>query len=85
MRELDATNRSAIADEIEKAPLSGTAKQLERANRNIQTINGDMEEVRRSLLMPAEKRARLDALTAEKNALLKATVLDVKAGGETKR
>lgn len=80
MRELDQSGRKEIADEIEKAPLSSKAKQLERAVRNIQTINADMEETRRSVLTPAEKRIKLDALTREKNELLKATVMDVKSG-----
>lgn len=79
MRELDQIGRSEIADEIEKAPLSGKAKQLERASRNISGINADMEEVRNSILTPEEKRAKLDALIGEKNELLKATVLDVKS------
>lgn len=80
MHELDQVGRSEIADEIEKAPLSSKAKQLERASRNVSVVNADMEEVRRSHLTPAEKRSRLDALTAEKNELLKATVREVKNG-----
>lgn len=78
LRELDDTGRSEIADEIEQAPLSSKAKQLERASRNIGTINADMEAVRQSDLTPAEKRTKLDVLIAEKNILLKAIVLDVK-------
>ena len=78
MRELDQARLTGIADEIEQTPLSSKAKQLERASRNIRTINTDMEEVRRSTLTPAEKRTRLDALTREKNELLKATVMEVK-------
>lgn len=86
MRELDATNRSAIADEIEKAPLSSKGKQLERASQSVSTINADMEEVRRdTMLTPAGKRAKLDALIAEKNALLKDTVLEVKGLGDAGR
>jgi hypothetical protein len=85
MRELDQVGRSEIADEIEKAPLSSNGKQLERASRNIGTINADMEEVRRSILTPAEKRAKLDALIEEKNALLKETVLEVKGQGDAGR
>ena len=54
-------------------------KQLERASKELHGINGDMLEARRSDLTPAEKRQRLDALTIEKNALLKEVVLDVKA------
>lgn len=85
MRELDQVGRSEIADEIEKSPLSSKGKQLERASRNIGTINADMEEVRRSILTPAEKRAKLDELISEKNELLKATVLDAKGQGDAGR
>lgn len=83
MRELDQSGRSKIADEIEKAPLSSKAKQLERASRNISAINADMEEVRSRVHTetPTEKRAKLDALTVEKNELLKTTVRDVKREG----
>lgn len=79
MRTLDKMNRPEIADEIEQNPMAEMDKQLERASRNLHGINADMEQVRRSDLTPAEKRQRLDALTVEKNELLKATVLDVKA------
>ncbi len=78
MRALDKMNRPEIATEIEQRPMTGMNKQLERANKELRGINGDMLEVRRSDLTPAEKRQRLDALTVEKNDFLKATVLDVK-------
>ncbi len=80
MRELDQSGRSGIADEIENAPLSTSAKQLERAGRNVQSINAEITETLRSPLTRTEKRARLDNLFQEKNALLKETVLDVKSG-----
>ncbi len=77
LRELDDLNRSDIADQMEKtSPLAPISGQLERANRHVQAINKDMESVIRSDLTPDEKRAKLDALTAEKNELLKAAVKD---------
>lgn len=78
MKALDKMNRPDIATEIEQHPMTGMDKQLERTSKELRGINGDMLETRRSDLTPAEKRQRLDALTVEKNALLKATVLDVK-------
>lgn len=78
MRQLDKQNRPEIANEIEAKPMTLMDKQLERAAKNLHGINGDMIEARRSDLTPAEKRQRLDALTVEKNELLKATVLDVR-------
>ncbi len=77
MTALDKMNRPDIATEIEQRPMSGMYKQLERTSKELRGINGDMLETRRSDLTPEEKRQRLDALTVEKNALLKATVLDV--------
>ena len=79
LRELDKMGRPEIADQKEKNQLAGEAKPLERANKNLQGINADMKEVRRADLTPQEKRQRLDALTVERNALLKAAVEDAKA------
>lgn len=80
MRELDELGLREVADEKEKAPLSGEAKPLERAAKNLSAINNDMQAVRRDpLLSPEEKRAKLDELTVERNALLKAAILDSKA------
>lgn len=78
MKALDKMNRPDIATEIDRRPMTGMDKQLERANKELRGINGDMLEARRSDMTPAEKRQRLDALTVEKNKLLKAAVLDVK-------
>lgn len=79
MLALDKANRPEIATELEERPMTDMNKQMERASKELHGINGDMLEARRSDLTPAEKRQRLDALTIEKNALLKEVVLDVKA------
>lgn len=78
MKALDKANRPDIATEIEQRPMTGADKQLERASKELHGVNADMLEVRNSDLTPAEKRQRLDALTVEKNQLLKDVVLDVK-------
>ncbi len=84
MRELDKMGRPEIADQKEQSPLAGEAKPLERAQKNLQGINADMKEIRRAAdLTPQEKRQRLDALTVERNVLLKAAVEDAKAAQET--
>ena len=85
MRELDHLGRPDIADEKEREPLATEAKPLERAAKNLGTINKDMANVRRSDAPPAEKRQKLDALTVERNALLKAAVLDSKAAQKEKQ
>ncbi len=80
LRELDKTNRSQIADELQDNPMAREYAPLERANKNLQGINADMRQVRRdNLLTPDEKRAKLDALIVERNILLKRTVLESKA------
>ena len=48
-------------------------------------INKDALAVRRSDATPAEKRQQLDALTAERNALLKGAVLDSKGAQKVKQ
>ncbi|MBI4997046.1 MAG: hypothetical protein HZC22_09130, partial [Rhodocyclales bacterium] len=79
MRELDSLGLGAIADEKEKSPLAGEAQPLERAAKSLTGIHKDMQAIRRDLSMtPAEKRQKLDALTIERNALLKAVVLEAK-------
>jgi hypothetical protein len=78
MKELDSMDLRGMADDKEKSPLATEAKPLERAAKNLSGINRDMEQVRRSNATPAEKRAKLDALTVERNALLKAAVTDSK-------
>jgi len=78
MKELDKQGLQGIADEKEKSPLATEAKPLGRAADNLSKINADMREVRRGDSTPEEKRRRLDELTVERNALLKATVLDTK-------
>ena len=86
LRELDKMGRPEIADQKENSPLAGEAKPLERAQKNLQGINADMKEIRRAAdLTPQEKRQRLDGLTIERNALLKAAVLDAKAAQAEKR
>ena len=50
---------------------------MERAARKVQAINVDMMKVHRDkTLTPEGKRQQLDELIVEKNALLKASVLD---------
>lgn len=85
MREFDDMGLRTYADAKEESPLAGEAKPLERAAKNLSGINRDMEAVRRDgNLTPAEKRAKLDDLTVERNALLKAAVLDSKAAQKAK-
>lgn len=77
MRELDDMGLRTLADEKEQSPLATEAKPLERAQRNLAAINNDTQMVRKDrALSPAEKRQKLDALTVERNALMKAAVLD---------
>lgn len=79
MRELDEMGLRDFADIKEQSPLATEAKPLERAQKSLTGINNDMQAVRRDQsLMPAEKRQKLDALTVERNAMLKAAVTDSK-------
>jgi hypothetical protein len=80
LRELDKIGRSEVADQKETNPMAAEAKPLEHAAKNLQSINQEMRKVRRSSdYSPDEKRQRLDALTVERNDLLKRAVLDSKA------
>jgi hypothetical protein len=80
LKELDRMGRPEIADQKEQSPLAGEAKPLERANKNLQGINAELMRTRRdNSLTPGEKRQRLDTLLVERNALLKAAVMDAKA------
>jgi len=80
MRELDDRGLKGYADTKEQSPLAGEAKPLERAAKNLGAINNEMQQVRQDgNLTPRQKRERLDALTVERNALLKAAVTDSKA------
>jgi hypothetical protein len=86
LRELDKIGRPDIADEKEKSELAGEAKPLERAAKNLQAINGEMRKVRRDdSLTPAEKRERLDALTVERNDLLKRATQEAEASIKEKK
>ena len=85
LRELDRLGHPDLADEKEREPLAAEAKPLERAARSLAGINKDMLAVRRSTASPAEKRQQLDALTAERNALLKGAVLDSKGAQKVKQ
>jgi len=85
LRELDRLGQKDIADAKELSPMASEAKPLERAAKNLSEINAKMRMVRRGDATPAEKRRRLDELTVERNALLKATVRDAQRaqqGGE---
>lgn len=84
MKELDDLGLRTFADDKEASPLAGEAKPLERAAKNLGVINKDAEQVRRSDATPAEKRQKLDALTIERNALLKAAVTESKAAQKAK-
>lgn len=86
LRELDKLGRSDLADQKERNPLTGEAKPLERASKTVQQINAEMMLTHRDkTLTSEEKRQRIDELTIEKNALLKATVLDAKAAQALKK
>lgn len=86
LRELDKIGRPDIADAKEQEPLAPEAKPLERAAKNLQGINAEMRKVRRDdALSPAEKRERLDALTVERNDLLKRAVQDVEASTKERK
>lgn len=62
LRELDRQGRPDIADQKEQSPLAGEAKPLERANKNLQTLNAEMKDIRRATTWtPAEKRQRSTA------------------------
>lgn len=77
LRELDDMGLRTLADEKEQSPLATEAKPLERAAKNLAAINNEMQLIRRDKsLTPDEKRQKLDALTVERNALMKAAVLD---------
>jgi hypothetical protein len=85
MRELDEMGYRSYADEKEKSPLAGEAKPLDRAAKNLSAINNEMQAVRRDeSLSPTDKRQRLDALTVERNALVKAAVIDSKGAQKEK-
>jgi hypothetical protein len=85
LHELDKIGHSDIADQKEKSPMAGESQPLERAAKNLQGINQDMRMVQRSNDTPDEKRQKLNALTVERNALLKATVEDAQQAQETKK
>ena len=85
MKELDEMGLRGFADAKEQSPLATEAKPLERAAKNLGAINNDMEAVRRDQsLTPTEKRQKLDALTVERNALLKDAVQASKAAQQEK-
>jgi hypothetical protein len=85
LKELDRQGLGEIADKKEQSPLAGEASPLERAAKNVSEINKDALVTRRDTsLTPAQKRARLDELTAERNALLKSTVTDAKTAQHQK-
>jgi hypothetical protein len=80
MRELDKQGQTAMADDKEKSPLAPEYKPLEKASINLRNLNHEMLATRRDAnLSPDEKRAKLDSLTVEKNALLKAAVTESQA------
>lgn len=73
-------HRPDLADEKENNPLASEFKPLNRAQQSLQALNREMEATRRDqTLTPAEKRQKLDSLTVERNALLKAAVTESKA------
>ncbi len=80
MRELDQMGYRDYADAKEAEPLATEAKPLERAAKTLSGINSEMEQVRQDRTLTAdEKRTRIDALTVERNALLKQAVTESKA------
>lgn len=79
LRELDDLGYRNYADTKEQSPLAGEAKPLEKAAKNLGSINNEMQAVKRDdALNPTEKREKLDQLTVERNALLKAAVTESK-------
>jgi hypothetical protein len=86
LKELDELGLPQFADEKEKNPLAGEAKPLERAQKNLGAINRDMQAVRRdTTLTPKQKREKLDALTVERNALMKQAVTESRAAQKAKK
>ena len=85
LHELDKIGRPDIADEKEKSQMAGESQPLEHAAKNLQGINQEMRMVQRSAVTPDEKRQKLDALMAERNALLKDVVTEAKTVQEGKR
>ena len=75
IRLLDKTDRSDMADDFADNPLSDRYSQLSHANKSLQDINKDMNEVRLSKVTRDEKRLRLDSLMRERNDLLKSAVM----------
>ncbi len=85
MRELDTMGLRTYADAKEKEPLATEAKPLDRAAKHLGVINKDAEAVRRDqTLTPDQKREKLDALTVERNALLKAAVTESQSAQKDK-
>jgi hypothetical protein len=77
MRELDDRGLTDYAYAKEKEPLATEAKPMERAQKTLMGYAKDMANVRKNPdLSPDEKRRQLDALSAERNAIFKAAVLD---------
>jgi hypothetical protein len=78
MRKLDRLGQKAIADEFEGEKLATQAAQLDRVEKQLAAIRDDIKRIREGDGTPAEKRARMEALQVEKNALVKGAVLDAK-------
>jgi hypothetical protein len=84
LRALDKMGRPEMADEKEHDLMAGKAKQFERVQKQIHAIDQDAQAVRNAKgLEPNERRLKLDALQAERNVMMKATVEDVQ--GELKK
>lgn len=85
LRELDRQGQQGMADAKERDPMAGEAKALEGASKSLTGINHEMRDVRRDVALSAdEKRARLDALMVERNALLKQAVLESRSATKEK-
>jgi len=85
MRNMDRLNRPDIAGELAATPENAAATQLERQQKQASAIAAEMRQVRHDpSLTKEERRARLDELILERNALFRATVEDVKAGRSAK-
>lgn len=86
LRELDKTDRSTIADELQGNPMAHEYKPLQVTNKSLQDINADMRQIRRdNLLTPDQKREQLDGLIAKRNDMLKRAVAETKASINTHR
>ncbi|MDD5387883.1 MAG: hypothetical protein PHD37_00950 [Gallionellaceae bacterium] len=79
IKALDEQGRREEADKLMENPMAGEAGYLEKTARVAGQISKEMAAVRRNHgFTPLEKREQLDALTGERNVLLKQAVQDAR-------